>query len=163
MDEELKLEREFPCGEKIGKSWTFRPQWNLWESVYDEDVSVDVPAGKHRIRLENDGKDWMRVGRYAFTGCKVLDRPNLLVCALRARGTGTQPPVAIVWIQNRESDWFNHGRGEVAPVAPSRVALEGFADGADHPRRGARAYLEVGQARGQRVRGAAGWLGERRR
>jgi hypothetical protein len=130
VDDELALEREFPCGEKIGKEWVFREQWNLWESVYDEDVCVEIPAGKHRIKVENLGKDWMRISRYVFTGCKVLDRPNLLVCALGARDKAGKPGVSIVWIQNRESDWFSHGRGAVEPVAPARVTLEGFPDGA---------------------------------
>ncbi|MDH7571901.1 MAG: hypothetical protein QHJ73_20160, partial [Armatimonadota bacterium] len=126
VDDRLVLEREFPCGENIGKEWRYLPQYTLWESVYDEDVSVDVAAGTHRIRVENLGKDWMRILRYVFTGCKVVDRPDLLVAALRTQ-PGNQ---AIAWIQNRESDWFNHGQGKVPPVPPSRVVLEGFADGA---------------------------------
>jgi hypothetical protein len=130
MDDELKLDREFPCGENIGKEWKHQPQWNLWESVYDEDVSLDIPAGKHRIRVENLGKDWMRISRYVFTGCKVIDRPNLLVAAIRS------PELALLWVQNRDSDWFNHHRAEtgeapaVAPVPSARVTLEGFPDGA---------------------------------
>ncbi|MFA7003943.1 MAG: cellulase family glycosylhydrolase [Verrucomicrobiia bacterium] len=124
VDGEQKLNREFPCGEKIGKQWIYQPKWKLWESVYDEDVAVDVPAGKHRIRVDNLGGDWMRITRYAFTGCKVLDRPNLLVAALRAVG-GPR----IVWMQNQDSDWFNHQKSAVPPVPPSRITLDGFADG----------------------------------
>jgi len=130
VDDQLKLDREFPCGENLGKEWKFQRQWNLWESVYDEDVTVDIPAGNHRMKVENLGKDWMRINRYAFTGCLVIDRPDLLVAAIRS------PEMALVWVQNRESTWFNHHRQEtgeaapVAPVPPARVTLEGFADGA---------------------------------
>lgn len=124
VDDELKLRREFPCGEQIGKESKFQPKWNLWESTYDVDVTLDIPKGPHRIRVENLGGDWMRIGRYAFTGCKVLDRPNLLVAALRA----TDGP-AIVWIQNQESDWVNHQNSAVAAVPPSRITLDGFDDG----------------------------------
>jgi len=74
--------------------------------------------------VDNEGEDWMRVTRYVFTGCKVLDRPNLLVAALRANAGP-----CIVWIQNRESDWFNHGKGQVPAVAPARIELAGMADG----------------------------------
>jgi len=123
LDGELKLEREFPCGENVGKEWKYQPQWNLWESVYDEDVAIDVPAGKHRITVDNLGKDWMQVRRFVFTGCKTLDRPNLLVAALRSS------EVAIVWLQNRDSDWFNHQKNAVPSVPPSRVPLLGFSDG----------------------------------
>ncbi len=125
VDDDLKLEREFPCGEKVGKEWRYLEQWKLWESVYNEDVSVDVPAGKHRITVDNQGADWMRISRFVFTGCKVLDRPNLLVAALRA-----QPGPAIIWIQNRDSDWFNQERKQVPPVPPARVVLDGFRNGA---------------------------------
>ena len=124
VDDVLKLERKFPCGEKMGRQWAYQPKWKLWESVYDEDVIVEVPAGKHRIRVDNLGGDWMRISRYAFTGCKVLDHPNLLVAALRAAGGP-----GIVWIQNQESDWFNQQKSGVAPVPPSKITLNGFGDG----------------------------------
>lgn len=123
LDGELKLEREFPCGENIGKQWTWRPQWNLWESVYDEDVVLEVPAGRHRITVDNLGQDWMQVRRYVFTGCQTLDWPHLLVAALRS------PEVAIVWMQNRDSDWFKQQKKAVLPVPPARVSLGGFPDG----------------------------------
>jgi hypothetical protein len=123
VDDALALERDLPCGEGKGKSWEFRPQWNLWESVYNEDVSVTIPAGTHRIRLENTGKDWVRVKSYRFEGCRVIDRPNLLCAALASDGT------AILWVQNRDSDWFNHGRDAVAAVPDATVTLKGLADG----------------------------------
>lgn len=134
VDDQLVLERDFPCGEGIGKEFVYRPQWSLWESVYDEDVVVNVPAGKHRITVDNDGKDWMQIRRYVFTGCQVVDRPNLLVAGLAARrpgegGAGGRLEVAILWLQNRESDWYNHGRGEVPSVPPSVVTLHGLDDG----------------------------------
>ena len=129
VDDNLVLEREFPCGEGIGKEFVYRPQWDLWESVYDEDVVVDVPAGRHRIAVDNDGKDWMQIKRYVFTGCRVVDRPNLLVAGLAGRRPTGGLEVAILWVQNRDSDWYNHGRGEVPVVPPSVVTLGGFEDG----------------------------------
>ncbi len=124
VDGEQKLNRELLCGENHGKKWGYQPKWKLWESDYDEDVAVDVPAGKHRIRVENLGDDWMRISRFAFTDCRVMDHPDLLVAAVRA----VDGP-CIVWMQNKESDWFNHQKSAVPPVLPSRITLEGFADG----------------------------------
>ncbi len=124
LDGRLVLERAFPCGEGLGRESRYVEQWNLWETVYDEEISIEVPAGPHRITVDNAGKDWMRVTRYAFDGCCVLSRPNLLVAGL------TSPDVSIVWLQNRDSDWHNHGRGTVTAVPPCHVTLEGFADGA---------------------------------
>lgn len=118
VDDELKLERELPCGEGLGKESVYRSQWKLWETTYDEDVSVDVPAGLHRIRVENFGRDWVTASSYRFTGCQVLDRPNVLVCGMKS------DPVSILWIQNRESTWYNRGRDAVPPVDPFRLAVE---------------------------------------
>ena len=123
VDDTLALEKEYPCGEGHGRSTVFRKQWDLWESVYDEPATVPIPAGRHRIRVENHGKDWIRVSRFLFANCQVIDRPDLLVAALGC------DQGAIVWIQNRESTWYNHGRGRVPTVAPARLAVRGLADG----------------------------------
>ena len=123
LDDELAVEKEFPCGEGIGRDSVYREKWKLWESVYDEDVTVDIQPGAHRIKVENLGRDWLRVNRYLFGDYQHVDRPALLTAALRTADT------AIVWLQNRESTWHNHGRKQVAPVPPSRVPLLGFEDG----------------------------------
>lgn len=129
LDDQLRLDREFPCGENIGKQSNYQAQWDLWESVYDEDVVIDVPAGRHRIKVGNLGKDWMRISRYVFTGCRVVDRPNLLVAAIRS------PEMTLVWLQNRASTWFNHhpatasGGKPIAVVPPARLTLEGYPAG----------------------------------
>jgi hypothetical protein len=123
-DDQVKLERELPCGEGLGKQSVYREQWKLWETTYDEDLAVDVPAGQHRIRIENFGKDWVRVTRYTFTGCKVLDKPNLLVCGMKTEG------LAMLWLQNRDSDWYNHaGPGKVSPIDPFTLTVPGLPDG----------------------------------
>lgn len=124
VDDVLKLERDLPCGENLGKASVWRPQWSLWETTYDVDAAVDIPAGLHRIRVENVGKDWVSVGRYTFTGCKVMDRPNLLICGMKTAG------LAILWVQNRDSDWYNHGAGQkVSPVDPCALTLQGLRPG----------------------------------
>lgn len=123
IDDVLVVDRDLPCGEGKGKSWVHRPQWQLWESVYDEEITIPVAAGKHRIQVENTGKDWIRIKSYRFGGCRVLDRPNLLSAALACPGS------AILWVQNRDSDWFNHGRGAVAAVPDAMVQLRGLPSG----------------------------------
>jgi hypothetical protein len=123
VDDQLKLERELPCGEGLGKESVYRPQWKLWETTYDEDIGVDIPAGTHRIRVENVGRDWVTASSYRFTGCQVLDRPNVLVCGMKSER------VAILWLQNRESSWYNHAREDVRPVDAFRLAAHGMSDG----------------------------------
>ncbi|MBM3476328.1 MAG: DUF5060 domain-containing protein [Armatimonadetes bacterium] len=124
IDEQQVLEKEYPCGEGLGKSSVWREQWKLWETTYDEPLRVPVPAGQHRIRIENFGKDWVRVGSYTFTGCKVIDKPNALVAGLKT------DKLAILWLQNRDSCWFNHaGNGKVGQVDPFTVSLKGLPKG----------------------------------
>jgi hypothetical protein len=123
VDGQTRLDRELPCGQGIGKDPVYQPKWKLWESTYDEDFSVDLPAGRHRIRVDNAGDDWVTVTGYSFTGCQVLDRPNLLVCGMKA------PGLALLWVQNRDSCWYNRGRGRVAKVAPFSIDVQGLPAG----------------------------------
>jgi hypothetical protein len=123
VDGELAGQRELPCGEGLGTSSRYQPQWKLWETTYDEDVAVDVPAGKHRIRVENIGRDWVTVTSYRFTGCRVVDKPGVLVAGMKSEA------VAVLWLQNRRSTWYEHARGDVAPVGAFHVDLKGLADG----------------------------------
>jgi hypothetical protein len=125
IDGTLALERPLPCGEGHGKSWRYVEQWNLWESVYDEEIRVPVKAGARRIRVENHGKDWVAVKRYVFTGCRATERQEVLCYALAA------PSAAVVWIQNGDSTWVNHARhaDEILPFPAAAYTLGGFPDG----------------------------------
>jgi len=124
LDGQEKLQRELPCGEGLGKKSVWRPQWKLWETVYDQDIALDVPAGRHRIRVENFGKDWVAVTRYTFTACKLLDKPNVLVCGMKTEG------LAIVWIENKDSSWYNHAAGgKLRQVDAFTLTVSGLADG----------------------------------
>jgi hypothetical protein len=123
LDGRQVLEEPLPCGQGPGKHSVYQPQWKLWETTYDQDVAIDVPAGEHRIHVENLGRDWVTVTKYTFTGCQVLDRPNLLACGMKTTG------LALVWVQNKDSSWFNHAAGKVGQVAPSRITVEGLPDG----------------------------------
>ena len=123
IDGELAHEQKLPCGEGLGKQSVYRPQWKLWETTYEEDVAVDVPVGTHRVRVENVGHDWVTVSSYRFTGCQLLDRPNVLVCGMKSEST------AILWIQNRDSSWYNHNNDEVPSVDPFHLAVRGLPDG----------------------------------
>ncbi len=124
IDGDLALQRELPCAEGLGKASVWREQWKLWETTYDEDIAVGVPAGKHRIRIENFGKDWVAVNKYTFTGCQIVDRPDVLVCGMK---TGE---LAMLWLQNRSSSWYNHaGGGTVGRVDPFELTAKGLGDG----------------------------------
>lgn len=126
IDDRLVWERDLPCGEGLGKSSRYVEQWKLWETVYDEDMSVPVKAGKRRIRVENHGNDWVNVPRYVFKGCRTAETQSVNAYALAAESA------AIVWIQNNDSTWVNHARhaAEIRPFPAADYTLHGFPDGA---------------------------------
>lgn len=123
IDDRPPFERDLPCGPNLGRQSTYRPQWKLWETTYDESIAVDVPAGRHRIRVENLGGDWVTVSSYTFQGCQVLDRPNVRVCGMRTAG------LWLVWVQNRDSGWYNRGQDKVPEVAPFRLRVPSLTSG----------------------------------
>jgi hypothetical protein len=123
VDGKQVAELDLPCADKLGKASVWREQWKLWETTYDQDYSFDIPAGQHQIKLENFGKDWVSVDHYIFTGCQVRRTPNVLAAGMQTKG------LAILWLQNRDSDWYNHGRDKVPPVKAVTVTLSGLPNG----------------------------------
>jgi len=124
LDGQQIKELDLPCGDGIGKSSKWQEQWKLWESVYDQDYGFDVPAGQHQLKVENFGKDWVAVDSYTFTGCRLRRTPYVLASGMQTRG------LAILWLQNRDSDWANHARKAVPAVDAMTVTLTGLPDGA---------------------------------
>jgi hypothetical protein len=123
IDDELALERELPCGEGIGKSSKWQKQWQLWQCEYDEELSIPVAAGQRRIRVENHGKDWIRIPYFVFTGCRQIVHRDV-ICAGMACDS-----VAIVWLQNDASSWLNHARKQVSPLPAASYGVEVRKDG----------------------------------
>jgi hypothetical protein len=124
IDDQQVLDHALPCAEGLGKESRYVPKYKLWETVYDEDIGVAVPAGRHRIRVDNQGKDWVTVSRYVFTNCKTLDRPNALVWGMATKD------LLLLWLQNRDSTWFNHaGGGEVGQVDAFGFSVAGIPNG----------------------------------
>lgn len=124
LDEKLLLAQELPCDKGLGQKSEWKEEWKLWQTTYDKDFGIDVPAGKHEIRLDNDGKDWIRAGHYLFTSYRTIVGPDLVVLGMQ------NDAMALIWAQNRESTWKNHaGKLPYAPVAPSLLTVRGLSDG----------------------------------
>ena len=126
VDDRQRLATELPCDKGLGKESVWQAQWKIWETTYDADVAVAIPAGQHRIRVDNSGKDWVEVTRYTFTGCRLLDRPDVLVCGMKAGD------LAVLWVQNKESTWHNHAAGTVRRVDGFALEAQGLRDGNYH-------------------------------
>ncbi|MHB1000680.1 MAG: carbohydrate binding domain-containing protein [Armatimonadota bacterium] len=55
------LRQELPDKDNIGHNLT---------GEYDQDFAVEVPAGEHEVRIDNQGGDWFSVDRYVFRGLR---------------------------------------------------------------------------------------------
>lgn len=63
--------------------------------------SIQVPAGRHRVTVENTGRDWVRVG-FSLPGyLRVTGDKLLRVAGLVA------PDSAVMWVQNTDATWAN--------------------------------------------------------
>ena len=151
LDDRLVLERELPCGEGLGTTSRWVERWKLWETAYDEDVAIDVPAGRHSIRLDNDGGDWIRVAHYRLTGYQTVQKPKLVVLGMQ------NGQMAVLWLHNRDATWAAHYKPEpIAPVPAATLTLRGLRDG---PRivewwetwKGARQRTERAEVKGGRL------------
>jgi hypothetical protein len=120
---EVSLE-DLPTGEGLGDSSTYVERWKRWETIYNRDVGVDVPAGEHEIQIQNDGRDWITVDYFRLTNYRTNATPNLRVIGMQTSKK------ALIWLQNKAHTWFNVlDKASIHPVAPTRLTLTGFADG----------------------------------
>jgi hypothetical protein len=67
-DGQVVLDRLFECGPGQGE-WresVHRPEWNIYQNVYDRDYAADLPPGTREIAIENTEGDWMTLGELAL-------------------------------------------------------------------------------------------------
>jgi len=96
---------------------------------YNGQYAVDVPPGKHEVRVVNDGNDWLYLG-YRLTNYHLRTEPPLRVYGLTAAQASPGQPAALVWIKNEQYTWYNFNQGEpLGTIPPTRVTLAGIPDG----------------------------------
>lgn len=118
LDGQEIFRREFTTAEGLGKSSTYREQWKLWETVYDETVSLPLPAGRHELVLTNEGGDWLTISSFRIPDFVVRRRPPLQSIGLR---DGAH---FMAWVRNTGYWWLPISEGKaIEPVAPSKLAL----------------------------------------
>ncbi len=112
------------AGQGEWKSTQFYPQWGVWQSVYDKDYEVPIPAGEHAIVLENAGSDWVTVPALTFVGCRDPRLAQLDLLGLRAED------FAVLWAHDPESNWYNDKLGKLPKlIAGASTTLLGLTDG----------------------------------
>ena len=103
--------QEFVAGEGVGATSKFYPEWGLWQSDFNQDCEVDLPAGKHVIELENTGKDHVTLPELWLTG--YLDPRYARIDTL---GLYTDD-LALLWLHDQNSNWFNDSQGQQPGLA----------------------------------------------
>lgn len=122
VDGKLKLERRFPAGAGLTNFGSlYRQDFKIWQTDYDQNLTVKIPSGLHRVKVENTGLDWCRVARYVFSG--VAESRVLLVCGLRNADT------AMIWLHNPANTWEARKAGTVVPAPAVTVRVEPFPPG----------------------------------
>jgi len=88
-----------------------------------------VPAGKHTVRVVNEGNDWAYVS-YTLPAYRRRTDPGLQVYGLANGSTTPGQVAAILWLKNERCTWYLHNRGvDAGTIPPTRVALTGIAAG----------------------------------
>jgi len=89
------------------------------------DFSIDVPAGKHEVRLVNAGGDWLCIRHMLLTNYRDASKyPDLDVYWLKS------DTEALLWVHNRLNEWDFRAIGVTPqPVSSARVELARLKDG----------------------------------
>lgn len=118
LDGKLALEKPFPV-----------PEGNTAETLrqYNGVYSIDLPAGKHTVKVGNVGEDWVSVTTYKIpwlTATRRVDDP------LRANGVVGESQ-ALLWVQNRLNAWSLATAKNHTPrtVGGARLCVLGLAPG----------------------------------
>ena len=103
VDGAIALQKDFPSG----------PEDKEMIRRYDGRYAVAVPAGRHAVKVENHGADWLVVAHYEFSG--VRSTPPLRLIGLRGERT------VLAWLWNETHTWDRTILGLTA-VTPRRIS-----------------------------------------
>lgn len=106
------------------ESTEFRKEYNVYQARFNKKYGIDVPAGKHTIRMEVTEGDWLSVMDYTLSGYVSNRFARVNVYGL------TNGRCALLWAQNAEHGWLAVKSGKpVKPVAAASATLHGLAPG----------------------------------
>lgn len=108
LDDKLALSHEFPKGRSDHK--------------IQQSFDIDVPKGKHVIKVVNDGDDWFNVGYIAFTNvlndCQVIGLKN------------NEKNFVMLWLKNPRWNVKNYLAGvEIKPIKNAKIEVKDIQNG----------------------------------
>jgi hypothetical protein len=127
VDDQVQLDealRTGPPGEGPWKASRYYPQWKIWQSDYDRDYAVRVPAGNHVVRVANADGDWLSLRGGRVTNYRSSRYPNVFALGIQSSD------LALLWLQDKRSTW-KAVRDDVAlrEQVGVRVAIPGMPPG----------------------------------
>ncbi|MBN1526506.1 MAG: cellulase family glycosylhydrolase [Candidatus Omnitrophica bacterium] len=125
-DKDVLLEKDLPAGPGDGpwKKSLYRKDVDLYQCKYDMPLEIDIPAGKHTIRLANKGRDWIGIRKITLTNYKSDSITNARAVGLNIDGT------VILWAYNRDYDWENpEALNDIKPMRNTPLTVSGIANG----------------------------------
>lgn len=113
LDDREVINKKFPAGPGEGpwKRSLYRHDYKIYQCVYDTDVALTIPKGKHSLCLSNTGKDWISIKYISLTNYRSDAFPNARVVGLHLDDE------IILWIHNKDYDW----RNDIKDIAPSTI------------------------------------------
>jgi len=86
---------------------------------FGTDIAIDIPAGRHVVRLDNAGRDWIRVAHVLLTEYRdAAVTPDLAVYGLRVGETYG------LWLHHRLDEWNYAALGfKPVPVEGAKLRL----------------------------------------
>ena len=119
LDGDRRLSRDFTDTNTDGKHEVLQK--------YAGSYGIDIPAGRHSIKVENTGADWFMCS-YRFKNVVLAGRPNVSVWASLGNNT------VLVWARAQGRSWKNLVvRKQTPPPVPATVlGLDGLASGDWH-------------------------------
>lgn len=126
MDDKTVLTKELPAGPGEGpwKRSLYRKDYNIYQCVYDMKLSIDVPAGKHVIKLSNTGTDWIKIKSVILSNFRSSEFANARIVGLKV---GDE---MLLWVHNNGYNFRDINNGiQPEPIKEASFKVVGVDDG----------------------------------
>jgi hypothetical protein len=107
-----------PGKDNFVETKAFPEYGGIYQALFNADRTVEIPAGRHTITLENTEGDWLNLGALTLTGTRSSRYARLRTMALQDAATAD----TLIWLQDPESHWKNDADGWT-PTRWAGVAL----------------------------------------
>ncbi len=126
LDDELTMEKALPLGKGQGE-WetsTWKEEHQLFQGSYNKTYSVPVPPGKHKIRVENAGSDWIQITNYKFENCGIQNSADI-ICLGFQNSTDF-----FLWLRHKDYTWKKVKLADPPPAENSILLMNKIPPGA---------------------------------